>query len=86
VVALFDARHVLADLGDDAGALVPAERGQADRGGAGGQVVVGVAHACGVYLKLHLVVDGVTQIDLVHLERRVELPQQSAFGLHSWRS
>ena len=43
MVALLDAGHVLADLGDDACTLVAAERRQADGGGAGGQVVV-VAH------------------------------------------
>ena len=56
---------VAADLGDDARALVAAERGQADRGRAGGEVVVGVAHAGGVHPDLHLVVDRVAEIDLV---------------------
>ena len=76
---------VAADLGDDARALVTAERGQGDRGGAGGQVVVGVAHARGVYADLHLVVDGVADLDLIDPERRVQLPQQSALGLHDRR-
>ncbi len=69
MVALLDAGHVLADLGDDACALVAAERGQADRGGSGGQVVVRVTHARGVHPQLHLIVDGVADLDLVDPER-----------------
>ena len=72
-----DAGDVLADLGDDAGALVAAECGQADRGGPGGQVVVGVAHARRVHADLDLVGNRVAHLDLVDFERRVELPQQS---------
>ena len=82
MVALFDAFDVAADLGDDARALVPAEGRQGDRGGAGGQVIVRVAHAGGMHADLHLVVDGVAEVDLVDPERRVQLPQQSALGLH----
>ena len=74
MVALLDALHVAADLGDDAGALVTAECGQSDRGGAGGQVVVGVAHARGVHADLYLIVDGVADLDLIDAERRVQLP------------
>ncbi len=69
VVALVKAGDVLADLGDDARALVPTECGQADRGGSGGQVVVRVAHACGMHADLHLIVDGVADLDLVDPER-----------------
>ena len=69
VVALLDAGDVAADLGDDARALVAAERGQADGGGSGGQVIVRVAHARGVHTDLHLVVDGVADLDLVDPER-----------------
>jgi hypothetical protein len=86
VVALLDAGDVLANLGDDARALVAAERGQADRSGSGGQVVVRVAHACGMHADLHLIVDGLADLDLVDPERGIELPQQSPFGLHESRS
>src|SRR5918998_361850 len=63
VVAFLQAGDVAADLGDDARALVAAECGQGDRGGAGGQVVIGVAHARRVHADLHLVVDGVADLD-----------------------
>ena len=43
--------------------------GQADGGGSGGQVVVRVAHACGVYPDLHLIVDRVADLDLVDPKR-----------------
>ena len=69
MVALLDAGDVLTDLGDDARALVAAECGQADGGGSGGQVVVRVAHACGVYPDLHLIVDRVADLDLVDPKR-----------------
>ena len=68
MVALCDAGDVLADPGDDARALVAAECRQADRGGSGGQVVVRMAHACGVHADLHLIVDGVADLDLVDPE------------------
>jgi hypothetical protein len=45
-----------------------------------------VAHAGGVHADLHLVGDRITEVDLVDLEWRVELPQQSALGLHESRS
>jgi len=86
VVTLLDAGDVPADLGDDARALVAAECGQADRSGSGGQVVVRVAHACGMHADLHLIVDGVGDLDLVDPERGIEFPQQSPFGLHESRS
>ena len=50
-------------------ALVAAECGQADRGGSGDQVVVRVAHACGVHPQLYLIVDGVADLDLVDPKR-----------------
>jgi hypothetical protein len=65
MVALLDAGDVLADLGDDTRALMAAERGKADGGGSGGQVIVRVAHARGVHTELHLIVDGVADLDLV---------------------
>jgi hypothetical protein len=49
-------------------ALVAAECRQADRGGSRGQVVVRMAHACGVHADLHLIVDGVADLDLVDPE------------------
>ena len=82
MVTLFDAFDAAADLGDDARTLVPAQGRQADRGGAGGQVIVRVAHTRGMHADLHLVVDGVADLDLIDAERRVQLPQQSALGLH----
>jgi hypothetical protein len=86
VVALGKAGDVLADLGDHARTLVAAERGKGDRGGTGGQVVVGVAHARRVHADLDLIGDGIAHVDLVDPERRVELPQQSALGLPDLRS
>jgi hypothetical protein len=62
VVALGKAGDVLADLGDHARTLVAAERGKGDRGGTGGQVVVGVAHARRVHADLDLIGDGIAHV------------------------
>ena len=72
-----------ADLGDDAGALVPAEHRETHhRDAAGHQVVVGVAHPRRFHLDLDLVLDGIADLDLLDRPRLVELPDESAFCLH----
>ncbi len=71
------------DLGHDACALVAAEhRESRHRDAAGDQVVIGVAHPGRLHLDLHLVLDGVADLDLLDLPRLVELPDESAFRLH----
>ncbi len=82
MIALVQPGDALADLGDDAGALVAAECGQPDRRGPGRQVIVGVTHAGGMHLDLDFVGDGIAHLDLVDAEARIELPEKCAFGLH----
>ncbi len=83
VVAGCDVLDSGADLGDDAGALMTAQhREAAHRDAAGDQVVVGVAHPRRFHLDLHLVLDGVADLDLLDRPRLVELPDESAFCLH----
>ncbi len=83
VIAGLDVVDTRADLGHDARAFVAAEHREArHRDVAGHQVVVGMAHARGFHLNLDLVLDGVTDLDLLDRPRLVELPDESAFGLH----
>ena len=83
VVAGRDVLHAGADLGDDAGAFVAAEHREArHRDVAGDEVVVGVAHARRFHLDLDLVLDGITDLDLLDRPWLVEIPDQSAFCLH----
>ena len=83
VVAFGDVLDTGADLGDDARALMPAKHGEAaHRDAAGDQVVVGVAHPRRLHLDLHLVLDGVADLDLLDRPRLVELPDESTFCLH----
>ena len=83
VVAGRDVLDAGPDLGDDARALMTAQhREAAHRDAAGDQVVVGVAHPRRFHLDLHLVLDGVADLDLLDRPRLVELPDESAFCLH----
>ena len=83
VVTRTDVLDTWADLGDDAGALMPAQhREAAHRDAAGDQVVVGVTHPRRLHADLDLVLDRVTDLDLLDRPRLVELPDESAFCLH----
>ena len=84
VVARRDAVDARADLGDDAGALMSAQYGEAQhRDAAGDQVVVGVAHARRFHLDLDLAWLRVTDLDLLDRPRLIELPDERAFCLHT---
>lgn len=73
----------LADLGDDAGALVTAEHRIARDGEiAGHQMVIGVAQTGRLQLDGHLAVAGIADLDLVDRPGLVQLPDQGAFSLH----
>src|SRR6478752_2750542 len=62
---------------------MPAKHGEAaHRDATGDQVVVGVAHPRRLHLDLHLVLDGVADLDLLDRPRLIELPDESAFCLH----
>ena len=76
VVAGRERGDAVADALDDAGALVP-EHGRrvAGRVGAGGGVEVGVADAAGDEPHEHLAGPRLGQVDLLHDERRAELPR-----------
>ena len=83
VVTHADVLDSFTDLGDDAGALVAAEHGEAEhRDAAGHQMVVGVAHARRFHLDLDLPLLGVADLDLLDRPRLVELPDECAFCLH----
>src|SRR6202011_6366728 len=70
-------------VGDDPCPLIPAEDGEAaHRDAACDQVLVGVAHPGRLHLDLHLVLDGIADLDLLDRPRLVELPDESAFCLH----
>jgi hypothetical protein len=83
VIALLHVGHARPDLGDDAGALVPADDGEGrDRGAAGDQVLVGVAQAGGGELDGHLTGSGITDLDLLDRPFLAHAPQDRALGLH----
>ena len=83
VVARGDVLDSGSDFGDDACALMATQhREAAHRDAAGHQVVVGVAHPRRFHLDLHLVLDGVADLDLLDRPRLVELPDESTFCLH----
>ena len=69
VVAGRQPADVLADLLDDAGALVAADDRQLERQVAGHQVLVGVAHAGGGDLHQHLTGLGLVEVDLLDAPR-----------------
>ncbi|SHS99654.1 Uncharacterised protein [Mycobacteroides abscessus subsp. abscessus] len=82
MVAFLDGSDTLAHLGHHARALVAGQHRQLHRGGAGQDVVIGVAHACGVQLDLDLAFGRITERDLFDDDRLVELANQRAFCLH----
>ena len=49
-------------------------------------LIVGALARLIMHADLHLIVDGVADLDLVDPERGIEFPQQSPFGLHESRS
>ena len=82
VVAGGQPADVLADLLDDAGALVAADDRQLEREVTGQQVLVGVAQAGGGDLHQHLTGLGLVELDLLDAPRRVDLPEDRGLGLH----
>ena len=87
VIAGRERRDALADLLDDAGALVP-EHGRrvAGRIGARGGVEIGVADAAGDEAHEHLAGARLGQLDLAHDERLPELLEDGGSDLHQTRS
>ena len=84
MVADLEVGDAFADLVHDSGALMAAEhREPSHRDAAGHQVVIGVAHPGGFHPDLDLALAGVTDLDLFDRPLLVEVPEQSAFGLHS---
>ena len=72
----------LADLLDDAGALVAADDRQLERQVTGDEVLVRVAHPRGRQLDQHLARAGRVELDLLHAPRRADLPQDRSLRLH----
>ena len=83
MVAGRDARHALADLLDDPGALVAEHgRGVAGRVGAARRVEVGVADAAGGEAHEHLTRSRPVELDVLDDERLGELLQNGGANLH----
>ncbi len=82
VVALRDVGDPVADLDDDARALVPADHRHGHLQVAGDQVLVGVTHAARGHLDHHLAMPRAVEVDLLDLPFLVQSPQHGGFRLH----
>jgi hypothetical protein len=83
VVAGLQPRDALADLLDDAGALVAADDGQRERQVAGHQVLVGVAHTRRRHLDEDLALLGRVELDLLDAPILADHPEDGGLRLHT---
>ena len=83
VVAGREPADALADLFDDAGALVATDDRQLERQVTGDEVLVGVAHARRGELDQHLARSGGVEFDVLDAPRLVRFPEDCGFRLHT---